>query len=124
MSIKGFLAASTAAVIALGATGAYAASTDTTSAEPEPGTIISEDYIWRDEAPVYEFKHPMKVTCEEFLDTEQIYRPYVVAWLSGRMIGVTDIANPDEFVPVSVPQVVNLCKEEPDTMVWELVQPQ
>ncbi len=80
--------------------------------------------IWREVQPAYEFKHPMKVTCQEFLDTDAIYRPYVVAWLSGRMIGVVDVADPDEFVPVSVPQMVELCTEEPDEMVYELVRVQ
>lgn len=86
--------------------------------------VPDEGTVWREAQPTYEFKHPMRVTCEEFLDADAIYRPYVVAWLSGRTIGVLDIENPDEFVPVSVPQIVTLCKEEPDEMVWELVRTQ
>ena len=84
----------------------------------------AENFVWRESVPTYEFKHPLKVTCEEFLDTDAVYRPFVVAWLSGRTIGVLDIGDPDEFVPVSVPQVVTLCTEEPDTLVWELVRTQ
>lgn len=83
-----------------------------------------ENSIWRESHPVYEFKHPLKVNCREFLDTEAVYRPFVIAWLSGRMVGVLDIGDPDAFVPVSVPQIVELCSEEPDEMVWELVRVQ
>lgn len=123
MMNKNLIALSGAALIALGASSSWAES-ETVSSELEPGTVISEEYIWRLDTPEYEFKHPMKVTCEDFLDTDQVYRPYVVAWLNGRSVGVTDISDPDEFVPVSVPQMVRLCKEEPDTLVWELIQVQ
>lgn len=87
-------------------------------------TTTSSSYVWRNAQPTYDFKHPMTVTCEEFLDTEEIYRPYVVAWLSGRTIGVLDIDDPDEFVPVSVPQVVTLCNDTPDELVFDVVREQ
>lgn len=109
--------ASAAAVAALFMSSVVAAETVALGVPDEPTE-------WREAQPVYEFKHPLKVTCEEFLDTDAIYRPYVVAWLSGNNVGVLDIGDVDEFVPVSVPQMVRLCKEQPDEMVWELVRTQ
>lgn len=110
-----------AAFLAVAATTAFANELAVTE-EIKPDTAIVEESIWRLDQPKYEFKHPMTVTCEEFLDTDQIYRPYVVAWLSGRSVGVLDITDPDEFVPVSVPQMATKCEEKPDMMVWELIE--
>lgn len=45
----------------------------------------------------------MTVTCEEFLDTDAIYRPYVVAWLGGRSMDLSEGQTSDAFVPISVP---------------------
>lgn len=75
-----------------------------------PWTIGHETY----DAPA-----PMAFTCREFVTADEVYQPYVVAWLSGHQH--KELAVGEAFVPVSVPVVVDQCKAHPDRNVSEIV---
>ena len=93
-----------------------------------PATVMAEQTTdqarpWQEGHERYEFIHPLRVTCTEFVETTDVYRPFVVAWLSGyahHQKGTEVIE--EGYVPVSVPVVVEQCRAHPDMRVSEVVE--
>jgi hypothetical protein len=78
---------------------------------------------WTKDNVRYEFKHPLDVTCKELAEVDEVYQPYVIAWLSGHESAKSgDKVVAEEFTPVSVPIVIDECTARPDMKVLELVQ--
>ena len=82
----------------------------------------ARNMAWENDHENYEFKHPMAVTCSDFIATEQVYQSYVTAWVTGQVHGVDTIEVVDDYEPVSVPEVVEQCKSAPDKNVSDVVR--
>lgn len=102
-----------AGAVAFGAASAFAAD------KPASGEVNHRP--WMKTHPAYEAKAPMDFTCKEFVDIDEVYQPYVVAWLSGHHHKKAEAT--EVFVPVSVPMVIEECKTHPAKAVSEVVEP-
>lgn len=81
------------------------------------------DHPWQEGQERYDFKHPLRVTCTDFIETAEVYRPFVVAWLSGysHHLKGADVVE-EGYVPVSVPFVLEECRAHPDRSVSDVVE--
>ena len=78
---------------------------------------------WQEGHQRYEFKHPLRVTCTEFIETTEVYRPFIVAWLSGfaHHLKGTEVIE-EGYAPISIPVVVEECRTHPGRHVSEVVE--
>lgn len=76
---------------------------------------------WQKDHMSYEFKHPMTVTCADYLTTDDVYQSYVAAWLTGNSHSKNNIEVSEVGYVVSVPAIVEQCTAQPDKSVWEVV---
>ncbi len=81
----------------------------------------ARDFAWQNNHQNYEFKHPKQVTCSEYIETDEVYQNYITAWATGNAHGVEMIEVSDDYAPVSVEEVTEMCQSEPDKSVWEVV---
>ena len=84
-------------------------------------TVHARNTAWQNDHQNYEFKHPMQVTCSDYLATEDVYQNYVTAWVTGLAHGQEAIEVSNDYEVVSVEDVVEQCKSAPDKSVWEVV---
>ena len=108
--MRAFVSGIMACAVALGSTAALA----------EP--MSEQDHPWQEGHERYEFRHPLNATCHEFVESAEVYQPFVVAWLSGYRHHEQNVAAAEEeFVPISVPHVVEQCTGHPDMHVRDVV---
>jgi len=66
-----------------------------------------------------------KITCQEFLDLDETYRPMYVAWAWGYNYGQTEPASgwvDVDGVEQITPYVVTECQKEPKASFWSKVK--
>jgi hypothetical protein len=101
-----------AGVIALGLSSAHAA-------QSKAHKTADDTQAWQAGAAKYEFKDPTKTTCKELVGAKAVYKPYVVAYLSGHHRHVENVT--EGFKPVSVPVVVKACHAHGDKLVSDVI---
>lgn len=87
-------------------------------------TNIDRSPPWQRDYTDYEFKHPMKTTCKDFIEADTVYQPFIVSYLEGvaHQKYKKEVVVDEGYMPISVPSVVEACKTQPDKTVWDLVK--
>ncbi len=74
---------------------------------------------WQSGNPTYDFKSPTSTSCKDFAGAQDVYKSYVVAYLTGRHHKRIE-ANA-KFAPVSVAAVDKQCTAQPGKSVADIV---
>lgn len=113
----------TMTMLALGLSAVVASSA--LAAQPNDKTATAEKSAKVEKAPAAnktaKGANPEKMTCEEFLELEEVVKPKVVYWAEGvnRKGKVEDATFDVETTDRLVPVIIEVCQKEPKASFWK-----